>query len=159
MTSSLFEQSSVDLRNISAPLAERMRPNTFEEIVGHQELVAIGKPFRSIVETSSSASFILYGPPGCGKTTIVNVIAKETKHYLEMMSAMSLSVSDIKKIASSAALRLGERNIFTIVFVDEIHRLTRVQQDALLPHVERGTFRLIGATTENPYVSISAALE
>ena len=158
MTSSLFEQSSVDLRNISAPLAERMRPNTFEEIVGHQELVAIGKPFRSIVETSSSASFILYGPPGCGKTTIVNVIAKETKHYLEMMSAMSLSVSDIKKIASSAALRLGERNIFTIVFVDEIHRLTRVQQDALLPHVERGTFRLIGATTENPYVSISAAL-
>lgn len=158
MTSSLFEQSSTDLRKLSAPLAERMRPTTFEEIVGHKELVSKGKPFRSIIESSSSASFILYGPPGCGKTTIVNVIANETKHYLEMLSAMSLSVADIKKVATSAAMRLGERNIFTIVFIDEIHRLTRVQQDALLPHVERGTFRLIGATTENPYVSLSAAL-
>lgn len=158
MTSSLFESTSNDLVSLSAPLAERMRPKTFEEIVGHKELVSEGKPFRSIIESSPSASFVLYGPPGCGKTTIVNVIAKETNHHLEMLSAMSLSVSDIKKVAASAAIRLGERNIFTIVFIDEIHRLTRVQQDALLPHVERGTFRLIGATTENPYVSLSAAL-
>ena len=158
MTSSLFETTSNDLRDLSAPLAERMRPKTFEEIVGHKELVSEGKPFRSIIESSPSASFVLYGPPGCGKTTIVNVIAKETNHHLEMLSAMSLSVADIKKVAASAAIRLGERNIFTIVFIDEIHRLTRVQQDALLPHVERGTFRLIGATTENPYVSLSAAL-
>ena len=158
MTSSLFSETSIDLRKVSAPLAERMRPKTFDEVVGHKELVGQGSPFRSIVETSSSASFVLYGPPGCGKTTIVNVIANETKHFLEMLSAMSLSVSDIKKVAASAAVRLGERNIFTIVFIDEIHRLTRVQQDALLPHVERGTFRLIGATTENPYVSLSAAL-
>lgn len=155
---SLFEESSTQLRDNHAPLAARMRPKTFDEIVGHRELLDKGRPFRSIIETSASASFILYGPPGCGKTTIVSVIAATSNHHLEMMSAMSLSVSDIKTIASAAAQRLGERSLHTIVFVDEIHRLTRVQQDALLPHVERGTFRLIGATTENPYVSLSAAL-
>lgn len=158
MTSSLFSETENQVRDIGAPLAARMRPNAFEEIVGHQELIAKGKPFRSIIESSPSASFILYGPPGCGKTTIVNVIANETKYHLELLSAMSLSVADIKSIANAASLRLGERNLRTIVFVDEIHRLTRIQQDALLPHVERGTFRLIGATTENPYVSLSAAL-
>jgi putative ATPase len=158
MTSSLFEEQSSQIRDTHAPLAARMRPTTFDEIVGHHELIDPGRPFRSIVETSPSASFILYGPPGCGKTTIVSVIASTSNHHLEMLSAMSLSVADIKNIASAAALRLGERSLHTIVFVDEIHRLTRVQQDALLPHVERGTFRLIGATTENPYVSLSGAL-
>ncbi len=158
MTSSLFSENANEVRDLHAPLAARMRPKTFEEIVGHHELIDKGRPFRSIIESSPSASFILYGPPGCGKTTIVSVIAAQSNHHLEMLSAMSLSVSDIKNIASAAALRLGERNLHTIVFVDEIHRLTRVQQDALLPHVERGTFRLIGATTENPYVSLSGAL-
>jgi len=135
-----------------------MRPTSFDEVVGHHELIDKGRPFRSIIDSSPSASFILFGPPGCGKTTIVSVIANESNHHLEMLSAMGLSVADIKNIANSSALRLGERNLHTIVFVDEIHRLTRVQQDALLPHVERGTFRLIGATTENPYVSLSGAL-
>lgn len=158
MTSSLFSENANQVRDLHAPLAARMRPKTFEEIVGHAELIKKGQPFRSIIESSPSASFILYGPPGCGKTTIVSVIAAQSNHHLEMLSAMSLSVAEIKNIASAAALRLGERNLHTIVFVDEIHRLTRVQQDALLPHVERGTFRLIGATTENPYVSLSAAL-
>lgn len=158
MTSSLFEEQSQEIRDLHAPLAARMRPTKFEEIIGHSELVKKGKPFRSIIESSPSASFILYGPPGCGKTTIVSVIAKTSNHHLEMLSAMGLSVSDIKNVAQSAALRLGERSIHTIVFIDEIHRLTRVQQDALLPHVERGTFRLIGATTENPYVTLSSAL-
>lgn len=158
MTSSLFSENASVVRDLHAPLAARMRPTSFEEIVGHQELIEVGKPFRSIIESSPSASFILFGPPGCGKTTIVSVIAKQSNHHLEMLSAMSLSVADIKNISNAAALRLGERNLHTIVFVDEIHRLTRVQQDALLPHVERGTFRLIGATTENPYVSLSAAL-
>lgn len=158
MTSSLFSENATHVRDLHAPLAARMRPTTFDEIVGHKELIEIGRPFRSILESSPSASFILYGPPGCGKTTIVSVIATQSNHHLEMLSAMGLTVADIKKIASAAALRLGERNLHTIIFVDEIHRLTRVQQDALLPHVERGTFRLIGATTENPYVSLSAAL-
>ena len=158
MTSSLFNENASQVRDLHAPLAARMRPKTFEEIVGHHELIDKGRPFRSIIESSPSASFILYGPPGCGKTTIVSVIAEQSNHHLEMLSAMSLSVSDIKNISSAASLRLGERNLHTIVFVDEIHRLTRVQQDALLPHVERGTFRLIGATTENPYVSLSGAL-
>jgi len=158
MTSSLFSENATEVRDLHAPLAARMRPTTFDEVVGHHELIDKGRPFRSIIESSPSASFILFGPPGCGKTTIVSVIANETNHHLEMLSAMGLSVADIKNIASSSALRLGERNLHTIVFVDEIHRLTRVQQDALLPHVERGTFRLIGATTENPYVSLSGAL-
>lgn len=155
---SLFDESAQELRDKHAPLAARMRPTTFDEIVGHKELIDKGRPFRSIIESSPSASFILYGPPGCGKTTIVNVIAQESNHHLEMLSAMTLSVSDIKNLANYAATRLGEQNLHTIVFIDEIHRLTRVQQDALLPHVERGTFRLIGATTENPYVSLSGAL-
>lgn len=158
MTSSLFTENATSVRDLHAPLAARMRPTSFDQIVGHHELIDTGQPFRSIIESSPSASFILYGPPGCGKTTIVSVIAAESNHHLEMLSAMSLSVSDIKTISAAASLRLGERNLHTIVFVDEIHRLTRVQQDALLPHVERGTFRLIGATTENPYVSLSGAL-
>lgn len=158
MTSSLFEENSQEIRDLHAPLAARMRPTTFEEIVGHHELIDEGQPFRSIIESSPSASFILYGPPGCGKTTIVSVIAATSNHHLEMLSAMGLSVSDIKSVAQSATMRLGESQQHTIVFIDEIHRLTRVQQDALLPHVERGTFRLIGATTENPYVSLSGAL-
>lgn len=155
---SLFDESAQELRDKHAPLAARMRPTTFDEIVGHKELIDKGRPFRSIIESSPSASFILYGPPGCGKTTIVNVIAQESNHHLEMLSAMTLSVSDIKNLANYAATRLGEQNLHTIVFIDEIHRLTRVQQDALLPHVERGTFRLIGATTENPYTITLSAL-
>ncbi len=158
MALSLFSENADEVRDLHAPLAARMRPTSFDQVVGHHELIDKGRPFRSIIDSSPSASFILFGPPGCGKTTIVSVIAKESNHHLEMLSAMGLSVADIKNIANSAALRLGEHNLHTIVFVDEIHRLTRVQQDALLPHVERGTFRLIGATTENPYVSLSGAL-
>ena len=108
MTSSLFSENANEVRDLHAPLAARMRPTSFDQVVGHHELLDTGRPFRSIIDSSPSASFILFGPPGCGKTTIVSVIAKESNHHLEMLSAMGLSVSDIKNVASSSALRLGE---------------------------------------------------
>jgi putative ATPase len=157
---SLFDTSpiaaaSADRRQ--APLAERMRPHTLEEYVGQEHLLALGKPLRVAIENDDATSMIFWGPPGTGKTTLAKIIAHRTQASFIEFSAVLSGIKEIKQVMADAekAAHLGSR---TILFVDEIHRFNKAQQDAFLPYVERGTIRLIGATTENPSFEIIAAL-
>ncbi len=139
------------------PLAERMRPQTLAEYAGQQHLLAPGKPLRLAVERDDPASMIFWGPPGVGKTTLAKIIAQMTQASFIEFSAVLSGIKEIKAVMVEAekAAQFGSR---TILFVDEIHRFNKAQQDAFLPYVERGTIRLIGATTENPSFEINAAL-
>lgn len=139
------------------PLAARMRPNALTEIVGQQHLIFPGSPLELLANSDGSTSVLLYGPPGCGKTTIANVVARQTSRLFVELSATSAGVADVRKMLAAAtkALESGER---TLVFIDEIHRFSKAQQDVLLPAVETGIISLIGATTENPSFSVNAAL-
>ncbi len=143
----------------SAPLAARMRPRTLDEIAGQAHLLAPGKPLRRAIERDDLRSAIFFGPPGCGKSTVASVIARTTKAHFEDFSAVTGGVADVRKIIKEAKERkaayAGKR---TLLFVDEIHRFNKAQQDAFLPHVEDGTVILIGATTENPYFAVNAPL-
>jgi putative ATPase len=142
----------------NAPLADRMRPKTLDEIIGQDEILAQGKLLRRSIEADRLNSLIFYGPPGCGKTTIASVIAKITRGYFSKLNAVTSGVQDLRKLILEAEERLGMYQKHTIVFIDEIHRFNKSQQDALLPAVEKGVIILIGATTENPYFSINSAL-
>lgn len=139
------------------PLAERMRPRTLEEFQGQEHLLGAGKPLRVQIERDDAASMIFWGPPGVGKTTLAKIIAETTHASFIEFSAVLSGIKEIKQVMADAekAAAFGSR---TILFVDEIHRFNRAQQDAFLPYVERGTIRLIGATTENPSFEINAAL-
>jgi len=139
------------------PLADRMRPRTLDEFVGQEHLVAPGKPLRTQIERDDLGSLIFWGPPGTGKTTLAQIIARVTKAEFIEFSAVLAGIKEIKQVMSEAerARQYGTR---TIVFVDEIHRFNKAQQDAFLPHVEKGNIRLIGATTENPSFEIISAL-
>ncbi|MHB1021039.1 MAG: replication-associated recombination protein A [Acidobacteriaceae bacterium] len=141
----------------TAPLAERMRPRTLEEYSGQQHLLAPGKPLRLQIENDDAASMIFWGPPGVGKTTLAKIIAQVTHANFVEFSAVMSGIKEIKQVMVEAekAAHFGSR---TILFVDEIHRFNKAQQDAFLPYVERGTIRLIGATTENPSFELNAAL-
>jgi putative ATPase len=141
----------------AAPLAERMRPRTLEEYSGQEHLLAPGKPLRVQIEHDDGGSMIFWGPPGVGKTTLAKIIAETTKATFIEFSAVTSGIKEIKQVMSEAA-RAAEFHSRTILFVDEIHRFNKAQQDAFLPYVERGTIRLIGATTENPSFEIIAAL-
>jgi len=140
------------------PLAQRMRPRTLDEVVGQQHLLAAGRALRRSIESDHTPSMILWGPPGSGKTTIASVIAQTTQARFVPLSAVTAGVADLRRVVDDAAklLRLTGRR--TILFIDEIHRFSKSQQDAILPHVERGTVTLIGATTENPSFEVNAAL-
>jgi putative ATPase len=144
--------------SVSGPLAHRMRPRTLEEYVGQDRVLGPGKPLRQWIETDRVPSLVLWGPPGTGKTTLGKIIAKKTQSNFESLSAVLSGVKDIKEAVEKAKQARRMSNRRTILFVDEIHRFNKSQQDALLPHVEDGTVTLIGATTENPSFELNSAL-
>jgi putative ATPase len=139
------------------PLAERMRPRSLDELVGQEHLVGPGKPLRVQIERDDTSSMIFWGPPGVGKTTLAKIIAETTEASFIEFSAVTSGIKEIKQVMVDAA-RASEMHSRTILFIDEIHRFNKAQQDAFLPYVERGTIRLIGATTENPSFEIISAL-
>ncbi len=141
-----------------APLADRMRPETLEEFIGQQDAVGEGSVLRSLIDQDHVPSMILWGPPGTGKTTLSRLIAKMTKSRFVSLSAVASGIAELRQVITEAEERLGMHNTRTIVFVDEIHRWNKSQQDVFLPYVENGTIILIGATTENPSFEINAAL-
>src|SRR6188508_1882846 len=162
MSGSLFDEhgGQTPPANLAAttPLAERMRPRTLDEIVGQDDILAPGKPLRGAIERDLLQSLILWGPPGTGKTTLARVIAEITQAHFVPFSAVLAGIKEVKDVMATAQdrrRRLGRR---TIVFVDEIHRFNKAQQDAFLPRVEAGDIVLIGATTENPSFEVNAAL-
>jgi putative ATPase len=139
-------------------LAARLRPRTLDEVVGQRHLLAPGAPMRRLIEADTLRSVILWGPPGVGKTTIAELIATHTERAFERLSAVSAGVKDVRDVLVRAEHRLGEQGQRTILFLDEVHRFNKAQQDALLPSVETGLITLIGATTENPYFEVNPPL-
>lgn len=144
--------------NINKPLAARLRPNSLEEFVGQKHLVGKYKPLNRMIKADRLSSMIFYGPPGTGKTTLAYIIAKSTKMNYKELSATSSGVKEIKEVIKQAKENLSIYSIRTLLFIDEIHRFNKTQQDTLLPHVESGLIILIGATTENPYFEVNKAL-
>ncbi len=152
----LFEQSLRDDRD--APLAERLRPRTLDEMVGQEHLLGEGKVLRRLIETDQLASAIFWGPPGTGKTTLAQVIAGTTRSRFVLFSAVLQGVKEVREIVGRAREEKAYHGLKTVLFVDEIHRFNKAQQDAFLPFVERGDITLIGATTENPSFEVNSAL-
>ncbi|MCU1455777.1 MAG: putative ATPase [Acidimicrobiales bacterium] len=158
MADDLFGASAEQQLAARAPLADRMRPVRLDDIVGQDHLLAPGRPLRVLIEADRLSSVILWGPPGTGKTTLARVIARHTAKAFETLSAVTAGVKDVREITARAEQRLGERGQGTILFLDEVHRFNKAQQDALLPSVESGLLVLIGATTENPYFEVNPPL-
>ncbi|MCC7522913.1 replication-associated recombination protein A [Candidatus Uhrbacteria bacterium] len=158
MAQTLFGYDAEKRRNQLKPLADRMRPVLLEEVAGQQHLVGPGKPLRLLIEQDQVPSMIFWGPPGSGKTTLARIIAAMTKSSFVELSAVMSGVTDIRLAVKNAENDFQYRNQKTILFIDEIHRFNKAQQDALLPYVENGTITLIGATTENPSFEVISAL-
>ncbi len=156
--SELFEERAGDGASKGVPLAARMRPHDLDEFVGQEDVIGPGRPLRLMIERDEVPSIILWGPPGAGKTTLASIIARRTRRHFERVSAVSSGVADLRRAVEDARERRRVSGIQTILFIDEIHRFSRSQQDVILPHVEDGTVTLIGATTENPSFYVVAPL-
>jgi len=156
--SDLFSAAAEERLARQAPLAARLRPRTIDDVVGQEHLLAPGRPLRKLVESDALSSVLLWGPPGTGKTTLALAVAGSASKAFEQLSAVTAGVKDVREVIERARQRLGERGQGTILFLDEIHRFNKAQQDALLPAVEDGTLTLIGATTENPFFEVNPPL-
>ena len=156
--SSLFDAAGDERRAASAPLAHRLRPRSLDDVVGQQHLVGPEGPLRKMAQSGRLTSFILYGPPGTGKTSIARLIADIAGYELVELSAVSSGVKDVREVLDRARRILGEGGRPTCLFIDEVHRFNKAQQDLLLPATENGLVALIGATTENPFFEVNAAL-
>jgi putative ATPase len=154
----LFAAAAEERLAARGPLADRLRPRSLDEVVGQDHLLGPGKPLRALVDADRLSSVILWGPPGTGKTTIARLIAQASSKEFVPLSAVTATVKDIREVAAAAEHRLGANGQGTILFLDEIHRFTKAQQDALLPSVETGLLVLIGATTENPHFEVNPPL-
>ena len=156
--SDLFSEAAQERQAENAPLAVRLRPSRLEELVGQQHVLAPGSALRLAIEEDRPPSMILFGPPGTGKTTIARIVAERTGAVFEEISAVSARVDDVRAVIARARDRLGGNDVRTILFIDEIHRFNKAQQDSVLHAVEDGLVTLIGATTENPYFEVNSAL-
>jgi putative ATPase len=158
MTMDLFEANRREQLSSRAPLSTRMRPRSLDELVGQTDVIGPGTLLRKAIEADKLSSIILWGPPGSGKTTLARIIATTTKAHFAALSAVTSGVADLRAAIKEAADRLGMHGQRTVLFIDEIHRFNKSQQDAILPHVEDGTVILIGATTENPSFEVNSPL-
>lgn len=154
----LFEQQEQAARDAARPLAARMRPRTIEEFVGQQHFLGEGKLLRRMLQADRITSVIFYGPPGCGKTSLAELIASHTRCHFTRLNAAASGVKELRAALDEARTRLETRSRKTVLFIDELHRFNKAQQDVLLPDVEEGVVRLIGATTSNPFFSLVAPL-
>jgi putative ATPase len=155
---SLFDAAEADAAARVAPLAVRMRPHTLDEVVGQEHLLGPGTPLRRLIEGDAPLSVILHGPPGTGKTTLAYLIASQTKRRFRELSAVTAGVKDVRHVVEEAKRALGETGAQTVLFIDEVHRFSKTQQDALLPSVENRWVTLVAATTENPFFSVISPL-
>jgi putative ATPase len=155
---SLFDEQRDDALSKQAPLAARMRPRRLDEFEGHEQLVGEGRLLRRAISGDQLFSIILWGPPGSGKTTLAQIVAETTRAHFEPLSAVTAGVADLRRVVQEAKDRVGMFGQRTVLFIDEIHRFNKAQQDAILPYVEDGTVILIGATTENPSFEVNSAL-
>jgi len=156
--SDLFREAAAREQAANAPLADRMRPRTLREFIGQGHILGEGKLLRRAIKADRVTSVLFFGPPGTGKTTLARIIANTTEAHFTSMNAVLSGVKDIREAIAAAERRLAHHQQRTILFVDEVHRFNKAQQDALLPHVENGTVVFIGATTENPYFEVNKAL-
>src|SRR6201987_2936602 len=155
---SVFDEAEEAAASAGAPLAVRVRPRTLDEVIGQQHLTSAGTPFRKLVDNDAPMSLLLWGPPGTGKTTLAYVVSQVTKRRFVELSAVSAGVKDVRAAVDAARRTMGMSGAQTVLFIDEVHRFSKTQQDALLPAVENRWVSFIGATTENPSFSVVSPL-